>query len=99
MLERLLSHLTRLIDPLDIRRNPNQPIYKYVVEIATSTIELEHTCCLKSIFSCWFFLVKLDKSDKGKTKAALPTKTIPNNIALTSTDVPGLPNQKHPPTC
>lgn len=49
------------------------------------------TCCLKSIFSrgdLW----KLDKNDKGKTKAALPSKTSPSRIALTSIEVFGLKN-------
>jgi hypothetical protein len=32
----------------------------------------------------------LDKKDKGKTKAALPTRTNPKSIELTITDVPGL---------
>lgn len=48
------------------------------------------TCCLKSIFSSGDFLVRLDKNDKGKTKAALPTKTSPKRIELTITDVFGL---------
>ena len=46
------------------------------------------------IFSLDDFLAKLDKNDKGKTKAALPASTKPNNIELTATDVPGL--QKKP---
>lgn len=36
------------------------------------------------------FLAKLDKKDKGKTKAALPRSIRPNNTELTATDVPGL---------
>lgn len=48
------------------------------------------TCCLKLIFSFGVFLDKLDKKDKGKTKAALPTKIRPISIELTATDVPGL---------
>jgi hypothetical protein len=43
-----------------------------------------------SIFSYGNFLVKLDRKDKGKTKAALPTRTNPKSIELTITDVPGL---------
>lgn len=42
------------------------------------------------IFSYGNFLVKLDKNDKGKTKAALPTRTNPKSIELTIIDVPGL---------
>lgn len=49
-----------------------------------------HTCCFNSILSLGDFLVKLDKNDRGKTKAALPTKTRPNRIELTPIDVPGL---------
>lgn len=49
------------------------------------------TCCLKVIFSVGVFLAKLDKKDRGKTKAALPTRTKPISIELTATDVPGLP--------
>jgi hypothetical protein len=41
-------------------------------------------------FSDGEFFVKLDKKDKGKTKAALPTKISPSRIALTPTDFPGL---------
>lgn len=35
-------------------------------------------------------MVKLDRKDKEKTKAALPTITNPKSIALTPADVPGL---------
>lgn len=42
------------------------------------------------IFSFGDFLVKLDKNDKGKTKAALPSRTNPKSIELTPIDVPGL---------
>jgi len=52
------------------------------------------TCWLKVIFSCWDSLVKLDKKESGKTKAALPTKTKPSRIELTPTDVPGLQRAK-----
>jgi len=38
----------------------------------------------------------LDKKDKGKTKAALPTRIRPNNTELAAIDVPGL--QKEPCT-
>lgn len=48
------------------------------------------TCCLKVIFSLEVFLAKLDKNDRGNTKAALPNKTRANKIELTATDVPGL---------
>jgi hypothetical protein len=41
-------------------------------------------------FSYGEFFVKLDKKDKGKTKAALPTKISPSRIELTPTDFPGL---------
>ena len=53
-----------------------------------------HTCCLKLIFSFGDFLAKLDRKDKGKTKAALPRRIRPNNTPLVATDVPGL--QKEP---
>lgn len=48
------------------------------------------TCCFKFMCSREDFLVKLDKKDKGKTKAALPTKTNANSIELTPIDLPGL---------
>ena len=32
----------------------------------------------------------MDKKDKGKTKAALPTRTSAKSIELTTIDVPGL---------
>lgn len=51
---------------------------------------LNRTCSLKLIFSCGNFLVRFDKNDKGKTKAALPTKTNPSRAALTEIDVFGL---------
>jgi hypothetical protein len=35
-------------------------------------------------------LVKFDKKDKGKTKAALPTSTRAKSIELTARDFPGL---------
>ena len=53
-----------------------------------------HTCCLNEIRSFGDFLVKLDKKDKGKTKAALPARTSPNSTELTATDVPGLQKKK-----
>ena len=49
-----------------------------------------HTCCLKLTFSNGEFLVKLDKKDKGKTKAALPTRTNAKSTELTPICVPGL---------
>lgn len=49
-----------------------------------------HTCCFSSILFSGDFLVKLDKNDKGNTKAALPAKISPNRIELTPIDVPGL---------
>lgn len=48
------------------------------------------TCCFKWILSCGDFLVKLDKKDKGKTKAALPTMTSAKSIELTFNDFAGL---------
>lgn len=48
------------------------------------------TCCLILIFSCEFFLAKLDKKDRGKTNAALATIIKARSIELTATDVPGL---------
>lgn len=48
------------------------------------------TCFLKSIFSFLDFLVKLDKNDKGKTKAALPIKTNPNKMELSLREISGL---------
>lgn len=44
---------------------------------------LGHTCWLKLILSSGEFFIKLDKNDRGKTKAALPTKTRPNSMELT----------------
>jgi len=38
--------------------------------------------------------VRFDKKDRGKTNAALPASTRPNNTELTATDVFGL--QKKP---
>lgn len=35
-------------------------------------------------------MVKLDKKDKGKTKAALPTRTSAKSTELTPIGVPGL---------
>lgn len=48
------------------------------------------TCCFMLTFSNEDFLVKLDRKDKGKTKAALPTRTSANSIELTPIDFPGL---------
>lgn len=47
-------------------------------------------CCLNPILSLSDFLVKLDKKDRGNTKAALPIRTSPRRIELTPIDVPGL---------
>lgn len=51
---------------------------------------LAHTCWLKLILSSGDFFIKLDKNDRGKTNAALPTKTRPNSMELTWTDNCGL---------
>ena len=48
------------------------------------------TCCFRLIFSFGDLLVRLDRNDKGKTNAALPSRTSANNSELTPTDVPGL---------
>lgn len=48
------------------------------------------TCWLKEIFSSGDFLVKLERKESGKTKAALPAKTNPSRIELTPIDFPGL---------
>lgn len=52
--------------------------------------EIDPTCCFKLTLSYLDFLVKFDKNDKGKTKAALPTRTSPNSIELSLTDFAGL---------
>lgn len=52
-----------------------------------------NTCCFNATFSCGDFFVKLDRKDKGNTNAALPTRTSPNSIELTPTEVPGLANR------
>ena len=41
-------------------------------------------------FSNEEFLVKLDRKDKGKTKAALPTRMSAKSTELTPIGVPGL---------
>lgn len=65
----------------------------------TSLIDLEakkqrtsqtSTCCLKLIFSLADLFAKLDRNDKGNTKAALPAMTSASSMELTIIDVPGL---------
>lgn len=60
------------------------------IKTIKARLRIDHTCCLKLILSYGEFFVKLDKKDKGKTKAALPTKISPSRIELTPTDFPGL---------
>lgn len=48
------------------------------------------TCCFMLTFSNGEFLVKLDRKDRGKTKAALPTRTSAKSTELTPIGVPGL---------
>lgn len=52
--------------------------------------EKGRTCCLKPICSFLDFLVKLDKTERGNTKAARPASTNPSIIELTPIDFPGL---------
>lgn len=55
-----------------------------------NNMKVRHTCCLKAILSLAVFFVKLDKNDKGNTKAALPMRIKAINVELTATDFPGL---------
>jgi hypothetical protein len=48
------------------------------------------TCCLKEIFGCASFLLRLDRKDKGNTNAARPTITRPSIIALKAIGFVGL---------
>jgi len=53
-------------------------------------VSLRLTCCLKEIFPFGVFLVKFDRKDSGKTKAALETSTKAKMVELKAIDFTGL---------
>jgi hypothetical protein len=53
-------------------------------------VSLRLTCCLKDIFPFGVFLVKFDRKDSGKTKAALETRTKAKMVELKAIDFTGL---------